>query len=166
VIALDVTDAGSVTAAATTVAARAGRIDILVNNAGFGVIGAAEESSTAQAQDLFDTNFFGLVRLTREVLPYLRAQGSGRMVNVGSVLGFLPAPYAALCAASKHAVEGYSESLDHETRDFGVRVTVVEPGYTSTSFEANATDVDSPRQLRAGSGARQEDSLAISSGRG
>jgi NAD(P)-dependent dehydrogenase (short-subunit alcohol dehydrogenase family) len=88
------------------------------------------------------------------------------MVNVGSVLGFLPAPYAALCAASKHAVEGYSESLDHETRDFGVRVTVVEPGYTSTSFEANATDVDSPRQLRAGSGARQEGSPAISSGWG
>jgi short-subunit dehydrogenase len=143
-IALDVTDAASVTAAVMTVAARAGRIDILVNNAGFGVIGAAEESSTTQAQDLFDTNFFGLVRLTREVLPYLRAQGSGRIVNVGSVLGFLPAPYAALYAASKHAVEGYSESLDHETRDFGVRVTVVEPGYTSTSFEANATDVDSP----------------------
>ena len=143
-IALDVTDAASVTAAVTTVVARAGRIDILVNNAGFGVLGAAEESSTAQAQDLFDTNFFGLVRLTREVLPYLRAQGSGRIVNVGSVLGFLPAPYAALYAASKHAIEGYSESLDHETRDFGVRVTVVEPGYTSTSFEANATDVDSP----------------------
>jgi short-subunit dehydrogenase len=143
-IALDVTDAASVTAAVTTVVQRAGRIDILVNNAGFGVIGAAEESSTTQAQDLFDTNFFGLVRLTREVLPYLRAQGSGRIVNVGSVLGFLPAPYAALYAASKHAVEGYSESLDHETRDFGVRVTVVEPGYTSTSFEANATDVDSP----------------------
>ena len=143
-IALDVTDAASVTAAVTTVVARAGRIDILVNNAGFGVLGAAEESSTAQAQELFDTNFFGLVRLTREVLPYLRAQGSGRIVNVGSVLGFLPAPYAALYAASKHAVEGYSESLDHETRDFGVRVTVVEPGYTSTSFEANATDVDSP----------------------
>ena len=143
-IALDVTDAASVTAAVATVVERAGRIDIVVNNAGFGVIGAAEESSNAQAQHLFDTNFFGLVRVTREVLPYLRAQGSGRIVNVGSVLGFLPAPYGALYAASKHAVEGYSESLDHETRDFGVRVTVVEPAYTSTSFEANATDVDSP----------------------
>jgi len=143
-IALDVTDAASVTAAVATVVERAGRIDIVVNNAGFGVIGAAEESSNAQAQHLFDTNFFGLVRVTREVLPYLRAQGSGRIVNVGSVLGFLPAPYGALYAASKHAVEGYSESVDHETRDFGVRVTVVEPGYTSTSFEANATDVDSP----------------------
>ena len=141
---LDVTDAASVSAAVSTVVQRAGRIDILVNNAGVGVIGAAEESSVAQAQQLFETNFFGLVRLTREVLPYLRAQGSGRIINVASVLGFLPAPYGALYAASKHAVEGYSESLDHETRDFGVRVLVVEPGYTNTSFEANAVAADSP----------------------
>jgi short-subunit dehydrogenase len=82
--------------------------------------------------------------LTREVLPYLRAQRSGRIINIGSVLGFLPSPYGSLYAASKHAVEGYSESVDHETREFGVRVAVVEPGYTSTSFEANATDADSP----------------------
>jgi NAD(P)-dependent dehydrogenase (short-subunit alcohol dehydrogenase family) len=141
---LDVTDDASVTAAVSTVVQRAGRIDILVNNAGFGVLGAAEESSTTQAQQLFDTNFFGLVRVTREVLPYLRAQRSGRIINISSVLGFLPAPYGALYAASKHAVEGYSESLDHETREFGVRVSVVEPGYTNTSFEANATEADSP----------------------
>ena len=143
-IQLDVTDDESVAAAVSTVVQRAGRIDILVNNAGAGVFGAAEESSTAQAQQLFDTNFFGLVRLTREVLPHLRAQRSGRIINIGSVLGFLPSPYGSLYAASKHAVEGYSESLDHETREFGVRVSVVEPGYTNTSFEANATDADSP----------------------
>jgi NAD(P)-dependent dehydrogenase (short-subunit alcohol dehydrogenase family) len=141
---LDVTDDASVAAAVSTVVQRAGRIDILVNNAGAGVFGAAEETSTAQAQQLFDTNFFGLVRLTREVLPHLRAQRSGRIINIGSVLGFLPSPYGSLYAASKHAVEGYSESLDHETRDFGVRVSVVEPGYTNTSFEANAIDADSP----------------------
>ncbi|MGH3542440.1 MAG: oxidoreductase, partial [Mycobacterium sp.] len=141
---LDVTDDASVTGAVSAVIQRAGRIDILVNNAGGGVFGAAEESSITQAQQLFDTNFFGLVRLTREVLPYLRAQGSGRIINIGSVLGFLPAPYGALYSASKHAVEGYSESLDHETREFGVRVSVVEPGYTNTSFEANAADADSP----------------------
>jgi short-subunit dehydrogenase len=141
---LDVTDDGSVAGAVSAVVQRAGRIDVLVNNAGFGVFGAVEESSITQAQQLFDTNFFGLVRLTRAVLPYLRAQGSGRIINIGSVLGFLPAPYGALYAASKHAVEGYSESLDHETREFGVRVTVVEPGYTNTSFEANAADADSP----------------------
>lgn len=141
---LDVTDPESVAAAVSTVVQRAGRIDILVNNAGVGVFGAAEETSIAQAQQLFDTNFFGLVRLTREVLPYLRAQRSGRIINIGSVLGFLPSPYGSFYAASKHAVEGYSESLDHETREFGVRVSVVEPGYTNTSFEANATDADSP----------------------
>ena len=141
---LDVTDDASVNAAISTVVQRAGRIDILVNNAGAGVLGAAEESSIAQAQQLFETNFFGLVRLTRAVLPHLRAQRSGRIVNIGSVLGFVPAPYGALYSASKHAVEGYSESLDHETREFGVRVSVVEPGYTSTSFAANATDADSP----------------------
>ncbi|HZE15705.1 MAG TPA: oxidoreductase, partial [Mycobacterium sp.] len=141
---LDVTDAASVTQAVSTVIQRAGRIDILINNAGVGIIGAAEESSVAQAQQLFDTNFFGLVRVTREVLPYLRAQGSGRVINISSVLGFLPAPYGALYAASKHAVEGYSESLDHETREFGVRVSVVEPAYTNTSIDANAADVDSP----------------------
>jgi NAD(P)-dependent dehydrogenase (short-subunit alcohol dehydrogenase family) len=141
---LDVTDDASVAAAVATVIERAGRIDVLVNNAGFGVLGAAEESSIAQAHQLFETNFFGLVRVTREVLPHLRAQRSGRIINISSVLGFLPAPYGALYSASKFAVEGYSESLDHETREFGVRVAVVEPGYTNTSFESNATDADSP----------------------
>lgn len=141
---LDVSDQASVASAVSTVINRAGRIDVLVNNAGVGIFGAAEESSIAQAQELFDTNFFGLIRVTNEVLPHLRAQRSGRIVNIGSVLGFLPAPYGALYAASKHAVEGYSESLDHETREFGVRVSVVEPGYTDTAFDANAAEPDSP----------------------
>jgi NAD(P)-dependent dehydrogenase (short-subunit alcohol dehydrogenase family) len=141
---LDVSDQASVSSAVSTVIQRAGRIDVLVNNAGVGVFGAAEESSIAQAQALFDTNFFGLIRVTNEVLPHLRAQRSGRIINISSVLGFLPAPYGALYAASKHAVEGYSESLDHETREFGVRVSVVEPGYTDTAFDANAADPDSP----------------------
>jgi NAD(P)-dependent dehydrogenase (short-subunit alcohol dehydrogenase family) len=141
---LDVSDQAAVASAVSTVIQRAGRIDVLVNNAGVGVFGAAEESSIAQAQELFDTNFFGLIRVTNEVLPHLRAQRSGRIINISSVLGFLPAPYGALYAASKHAVEGYSESLDHETRDFGVRVSLVEPGYTDTAFDANAADPDSP----------------------
>lgn len=154
---LDVTDADSVARAVASVIERAGRIDILVNNAGAGVLGAAEESSTAQAQQLFDTNFFGLVRLTRAVLPQLRRQGGGRIINIGSVLGLLPQPYAALYAASKHAVEGYSESLDHETREFGVRVCVVEPAYTRTSFDANMDAADSPIDTYASrrQGARQ-----------
>ena len=117
---LDVTSDQSVEAAVREVVRRAGRIDVLVNNAGFGVAPAgAEESSIEQAQSIFDTNFFGVVRMTRAVVPEMRQQGAGRIINIGSVLGFLPMPYGALYAATKHAVEGYSESLDHELRTTG-----------------------------------------------
>src|SRR5215207_1362176 len=114
---LDVTSDQSVEAAVSEVMRRDGRIDLLVNNAGFGVApGGAEESSIDQARAIFETNFFGLVRMTRAVLPHMREQRSGRIINMSSVLGFLPMPYGALYAATKHAVEGYSESLDHELR--------------------------------------------------
>jgi len=141
---LDVTAPNSVSTAVATVIERAGRIDILINNAGVVLLGAAEESSVTQALQLFDTNFFGLVRLTNEVLPHLRAQGGGRIINIGSAMGFLPAPYTAFYGASKYAIEGYSESLDHETREFGIRVSVVEPGYTRTSIDAQMMEPDSP----------------------
>ena len=120
---LDVSDQASVTAAVSTVIQRAGRIDVLVNNAGVGVFGAAEESSVAQAQELFDTNFFGLIRLTNEVLPHLRAQGSGRIINIGSVLGFLPAPYGALVRrleACRRGLFGIPGSRDPRVRCAGV----------------------------------------------
>ena len=120
-----------------------GRIDLLVNNAGFGIApAAAEESSLAQARSIFDTNFFGIVRMTRAVVPHMRRQGGGRIINIGSVLGFLPMPYGALYAATKHAVEGYSESLDHELRTRGIRVSVIEPAYTKTQFDANFLEPD------------------------
>jgi short-subunit dehydrogenase len=142
-LALDVTRDESVLAAVQTLIAREGRIDLLVNNAGFGVAAAgAEESSVAQAQAIFDTNFFGLVRMTRAVLPHMRRQGSGRILNMGSVFGFLPMPYMALYAATKHAVEGYSESLDHELRTRGIRVSVIEPANTNTQFDANLLEPD------------------------
>ncbi|CAM4100825.1 3-oxoacyl-[acyl-carrier-protein] reductase FabG [Mycobacterium basiliense] len=156
---LDVTDAASVAEAVAMVIQRTGRIDVLVNNAGAGIIGAAEETSLAQAQQLFDTNFFGLVRVTREVLPHLRAQRSGRIINMGSVLGFLPAPYAAFYAATKHAIEGYSESLDHEIREFGIRVSVIEPALTNTAFGANAADADSPIESYAATRERVRQAL-------
>lgn len=143
---LDVTSDESVAAAVDNVIRLEGRIDALVNNAGFGVApAAAEESSLEQARSIFDTNFFGLVRMTRAVVPHMRAQGSGRIINIGSVLGFLPMPYMALYSATKHAVAGYSESLDHELRTSGIRVTVVEPAYTKTQFDANALEPDSKR---------------------
>jgi NAD(P)-dependent dehydrogenase (short-subunit alcohol dehydrogenase family) len=146
---LDVTDDKSVAAAVGDVLDRSGRIDVLVNNAGFGLAGAAEESSIEQARALFETNLFGSIRTTRAVLPHMRERGSGRIINVSSVLGFLPAPFMALYAATKHAIEGYSESLDHEVREHGVRVLLVEPAYTRTSFDANAVAVDEPLPLYA-----------------
>jgi len=140
---LDVTSDASVEAAVNEVLRLHGRIDLLVNNAGFGVApGGAEESSMAQAKAIFETNFFGLIRMTRAVLPHMRSQGSGRIINMSSVLGFLPMPYGALYAATKHAVEGYSESLDHELRTLGIRVSVVEPAYTKTPFDANFLEPD------------------------
>ncbi len=142
-LALDVTSDTSVEAAIATVVRQEGRIDLLVNNAGFGVAAAgAEESSIEQAQAVFDTNFFGVVRMTRAVVPHMRAQGGGRIIHIGSVLGFLPMPYGALYAASKHAVEGYSESLDHELRNWGIRSVLIEPAYTKTGFDANLIEPD------------------------
>src|SRR5256885_6141275 len=140
---LDVTSDESVEAAVNELMRLEGRIDLLVNNAGFGVAPAgAEESSIEQARAIFETNFFGLIRMTRAVLPHMRRQGSGRIVNIGSVLGFLPMPYGALYSATKHAVTGYSESLDHEMRTRGIRVSVVEPAFTKTQFEANFMEPD------------------------
>jgi NAD(P)-dependent dehydrogenase (short-subunit alcohol dehydrogenase family) len=147
---LDVTDDQSVAAAVGEVLARSGRIDVLVNNAGLGVAGAAEESSIEQARALFDTNLFGSIRMARAVLPQMRKQGSGRIINLSSVLGLVPAPFGALYAATKHAMEGYSESLDHEVREHGVRVLLVEPAYTRTSFDANLVPADQPLPIYAG----------------
>jgi len=152
---LDVTQDDSVEEAVRAVLQREGRIDLLVNNAGFGVSpAAAEESSLAQAHAIFDTNFFGMVRMTRAIVPHMRRQGSGRIINIGSVLGFLPMPYMALYSATKHAVAGYSESLDHELRTLGIRVSVVEPAYINTPFDANQLQADAPldvyREVREG----------------
>ena len=137
-LACDVTSDESVKAAVGEVLSKTGRIDLLVNNAGVGLFAGAEESSLEQAKSLFDVNLFGVIRMTKAVLPTMRQQGAGRIVNISSVMGLIPAPFWALYAASKHALEGYSESLDHEIRGSGVRVVLVEPAYTRTSFEGNA----------------------------
>lgn len=133
----DLTSDASVAGVVETISSRTGRIDLLVNNAGFGISGGAEESSIEQAQALFDVNLFGAIRMTRAVLPLMRAGGGGRIVNISSLFGLVPAPYMALYAASKHALEGYSESLDHEVRTQGIRVVLVEPAYTRTAFDRN-----------------------------
>src|SRR5215207_5740381 len=144
---LDVTSDESVATVVQQVIERFGRIDVLINNAGVGTAGAAEESSVAQAQGVFDVNVLGVIRMTKAVLPHMRAQGGGRIINVSSVLGLVPQPYMALYVAAKHAIEGYSESLDHEVREHGIRVLLVEPAYTKTSFDTNAVQPDTPLPL-------------------
>jgi NAD(P)-dependent dehydrogenase (short-subunit alcohol dehydrogenase family) len=141
-VACDVTNDLAVDAAVREVLAKAGRIDLLVNNAGVGLMGAAEESSLEQAKSIFDVNLFGVVRTTNAVLPVMRKQRSGRIVNISSVMGLIPSPFMALYSSSKHAVEGYSQALDHEVRDCGIRVVLVEPSYTRTTFESNALAAD------------------------
>ena len=138
----DVTDNVSVKRVVQEVIGLAGRIDVLVNNAGRSLIGGAEESSVGQAQSLFDINVFGIFRMTNEVLPIMRKQGNGRIINISSVAGFLPGPYTALYNATKHAVEGYSESLDHELRSLGIRVSLIEPVFTRTALEENGEKPD------------------------
>jgi NAD(P)-dependent dehydrogenase (short-subunit alcohol dehydrogenase family) len=140
----DVTDDASVQSAVDEVLSRAGRIDLLVNNAGVGLLGAAEDSTALQAHAIFDVNVFGVMRMTNAVLPVMRRQAKGRIVNLSSILGLVPAPYNALYASPKHAIEGYSESLDHEVRTLGIRVVLVEPGGIRTSFEENIIRPDRP----------------------
>ncbi|WP_426419742.1 oxidoreductase [Bradyrhizobium genosp. A] len=135
---LDVRDEASIQAAVAHVIHEAGRIDVLINNAGVSLVGPVEATRVDEAEALFDTNLFGVLRLVRAVLPSMRRNGSGLIVNLSSVLGFLPAPFMGLYAASKHALEGMSETLDHEVRGFGVRVVLVEPSFTKTKLDTSA----------------------------
>lgn len=137
-IEMDIRDDASVQRGIDRIIFQAKRIDVLVNNAGTSLIGAVEETSVAEAASLFDTNVFSIMRVSQAVLPHMRAQRSGRIINVSSVLGFLPAPYMGIYSASKHAVEGLSETLDHEVRQFGIRVTLIEPSFTKTNLDLNA----------------------------
>lgn len=158
-IEMDVRDAASIKLAIDTIIGKAERIDVLVNNAGGTLLGAVEETSVTEAQSLFDTNVFGILRTTQAVLPHMRQQRFGRIINVSSVLGFLPAPYMGLYAASKHAVEGLSETLDHEVRNLGIRVVLVEPSYTKTNLDLNAPEA--AQQIAAYDGDRKLASQAI-----
>src|SRR5256884_4436761 len=146
---LDVTSDESVSTAVGRVIERFGRLDVLVNNAGTGAAGAAEASSVAQDQRVFDIHFFGLVRMTKAVLPHMRAAGNGRIINISSVLGLVPAPYMASYAATKHAIEGYSESVDHEVREHGIRGLLVEPAYTRTGLDGKDIQPHEPSPIYA-----------------
>ena len=146
---LDVTSDESVAFVVKQVIDRFGRIDVLVNNAGVGANGAAEEFSVARTQDVFDINVYGIMRMTKAVLPHMRAQRRGRVINVSSLSGFVPSPFMAIYTSTKHAVEGYSGSLDHEVREHGVRILLVEPGPVNTPFGDHSVQGDTPMPLYA-----------------
>ena len=131
---LDVTDTAAVPRAVAQALERAGAIDVLVNNAGYGLFGALEEVSDAEARQLFDTNVFGTVNVIRAVLPHFRKRNRGHIVNFSSVAGVIGIAGCSFYCASKHAIEGLSESLAQELRPFGIGVTLVEPGGFRTNF--------------------------------
>ena len=131
---LDVTDAGQVTSVVTQAFAHFGQIDVLVNNAGYGVAGAIEEVSEAEFMPMFETNVFGLLRVTRAFLPHLRKQRSGHILNISSIGGLIGGAGIGMYNASKFAVEGLSEALAAELAPLGIRVTVIEPGPFRTDF--------------------------------
>lgn len=141
-IAMDVTDDASVTGAVRSIVQKAGTIHLVVNNAGYGLTGAVEETSLTEARQQFETNFFGTLRVTSAVLPGMRQAGFGRFANISSVVGFLPAPFMPMYAASKHAMEGYTESLDHEVRRFGVRALLIEPSFTKSNISHSGKDAE------------------------
>ena len=155
-LALDVSSDDSVETAVAEVLSRTGRIDGIVNNAGVDMIGAIEETTAREALDMFETNFFGVHRLVRAVLPTMRAQQSGRVVTIGSIAGFVPTPFNAFYSASKHALEGYCETLDYEVRPFGVRTVLIEPGFIRTNLRAKKTatadSIDAYRATRERAG--------------
>lgn len=148
--ALDVRDDASVHGFIGWVLSKAGKIDILINNAGISLLGPVEKTSIDEAAAVFDTNVFGPLRMMRAVLPYMRGARNGQIINVSSVLGFLPAPFMGIYASSKHALEGLSESLDHEIRDFNVRVVLLEPTFTNTNLDVNAAHTEAPLGSYAG----------------
>jgi NAD(P)-dependent dehydrogenase (short-subunit alcohol dehydrogenase family) len=137
IIALDVDKPASVKAAVSTVLKKAGRIDALINNAGWGAFGAMEEFSDAEIRAQYETNLFGLLRVTREILPAMRRQKQGRIVNIGSLAGKMTFAGIGLYCSSKHAVEALTESLRLELRPFNIEVAVVEPGTIQTPFKVN-----------------------------
>jgi NAD(P)-dependent dehydrogenase (short-subunit alcohol dehydrogenase family) len=139
---LNVDDDVSVAAFVDQVLERAGRIDVLVNCAGFGIAGAVEDTTVAEAKAQFETNYFGVHRMCRAVLPTMRRQGAGRIVTVSSIGGLIALPFQATYSATKYALEGLMEALRHEVRPFGIKVTLIEPADFSTGFTAKRRTTD------------------------
>jgi NAD(P)-dependent dehydrogenase (short-subunit alcohol dehydrogenase family) len=147
---LDVTDENSVKNAIQSILSESGRIDLLVNNAGYGLTGAFEDIGIDEIKALYETNLFGVIRVTQAVLPTMRKQGSGRIINISSGAGRIGYPGGSAYVSSKFALEGLSESMAYEIEQFGIRTVLVEPGFVSTNFGENiviakkAQDPNSP----------------------
>jgi NAD(P)-dependent dehydrogenase (short-subunit alcohol dehydrogenase family) len=136
-IQMDVTDDASVARGVDSIMKGAGRLDVVLNNAGIGIAGPVEDATLDQVKRQFDTNFFGVVRMCQAVLPVMREQGAGHIINISSLAGRVGLPYQAFYSASKYAVEGLTESLRYEVRHFGIKVVLIEPGDTQTEFTDN-----------------------------
>lgn len=134
---LDVTDPQSITRCVDDIIAKAGSIDVLVNNAGVELQCPVEEATDEEVQWQFDTNVFGTLRVIRAVVPHMRAQKRGAIVNLSSVAGVVGPPYSGLYAATKHAIEGFSEALHFELQAWNIRVSLIEPGLFETNFGSN-----------------------------
>ncbi len=140
VFAMDVTDDASMVAGVERIIAEQGRIDVLVNNAGYGSYGAVEDVPIAEARRQFEVNVFGLARLTQLVVPPMRAQSSGRIINISSIGGKFYEPFGAWYHATKFAVEGFSDCLRMELKPFGIKVVIIEPGPIITEWNEIARD--------------------------
>jgi NAD(P)-dependent dehydrogenase (short-subunit alcohol dehydrogenase family) len=140
-LSLDVRSDESVKSCVETVCARGGGLDVLVNNAGYLLSGAIEDATVEQAREVFDTNFFGVVRMVKAVLPSMREKRAGKIINMSSLAGMVPVPFWGFYNASKFAVEGYTETLRLELEPFGIRVAMVEPGAIRTPFYGQAPAV-------------------------
>ncbi len=151
VIRLDVTSEGSALAAVQNVVGKSGRLDVLINNAGISQLGALEEISLIEAQTVFDTNVFGVMRMVKQALPIMRAQGDGKIINVSSIAGIIAVPFQGIYSASKYAIEGYTESLRHEVKHLGIDVSLIQPGDINTTIQdtVSAKIIDAYAKQRA-----------------
>jgi len=140
IISLDVTNEESMVNCVNTILEKEGRLDVLVNNAGYGSYGAVEDVSLEEARRQFDVNIFGLARLTQMVLPYMRANGYGKIVNISSMGGKVYTPFGAWYHATKHALEGFSDCLRLETAAYGIDVIIIEPGGIATPWGVIASE--------------------------
>ena len=138
---LDVTDVDSIKSAISQTLERFGRIDAVVNNAGYGLVGAFEAATEEQIEKQFQTNVFGLMNVCREILPVFRERKKGVIVNVASVGGRITFPLYSLYHATKWAVEGFSESLQYEVKQFGIKIKIIEPGPIKTDFYDRSQDL-------------------------